>query len=152
MSGGAAYDRTQAREEFLYSKRLRQVIVGAGVDPFDLLAPTSARREDEDRQSSPTLPPTLQHAEPVHARQAKVQHRRDIVFRVAAKPGLLSVGDPLDNVSRLGQRAFDVSRDGVIVLDQQDAHQSSPALPAAPDAASTTNSCRRPSPSTLRNS
>src|SRR6478735_3788217 len=46
----AAHQRLHARQDFLEVIRLGDVVVGAGLQPFDLVLPAIARRQDQDRE------------------------------------------------------------------------------------------------------
>jgi hypothetical protein len=66
--------------------------------------------------------PALKHRKPIHSGQAQVENYSAIIFRVAAKPGLLAVANGLDHVAGSFQRVCHVGRDSGIVLDQKHAH------------------------------
>ena len=49
VAGGAANEGAQAGQHLLHVEGLGDIIVGAGVEALDLVAPRIARREDEHR-------------------------------------------------------------------------------------------------------
>ena len=122
LTGRAAEQRAQPRDQLLHLERLGQVVVGAGVDPLDPLGPHAARGEDEDRQRGPAGPPPLQHRQPVELGQAEIEDRGVIGLRVALEPGLLAVRHHVDGHAGSLERGRDVGCDARLVLDDEDLH------------------------------
>jgi D-alanyl-D-alanine carboxypeptidase/D-alanyl-D-alanine-endopeptidase (penicillin-binding protein 4) len=144
-----------ARHQLLHVEGLGQVVVGAGVDPFDPFGPGAARGQDQHRHAASLRPPALQHREPVHAWQPEVEHHQVIVLGVAEKPGLLAVAGGLDVETGGGERCGQVGAYPGVVLDGERAHQSPSSCPTEtirPVAASTMASISRPSGVTSSNS
>ena len=54
---------------------------------------------------SPGAAPFLEHAEPVHLRQADIEHHRVVGLGVAEEMPLLAVEGDVDGIAGLGQRA-----------------------------------------------
>jgi len=74
VSGSSADQGAQPHDEFLHAERLDEVIVGAGLEAFDLVRPTVARGEDQHRQPASGRAPSLQHGDAGHLGQAEIEH------------------------------------------------------------------------------
>ena len=55
---------------------------------------------------------------------AQIEDDRGVILGVALEPGFLAIGFPIDHIPRFVQRCAHVSRDTLVVLHEQDAHQS----------------------------
>ena len=108
---------------------LGDIVVGAGVDALDLVAPSVAGGQDQDRHRAPGLAPRLEHRDAVALGQANVEHDRVIRLRVAAKPALLAVESAVDRIARGLERRRNLAIEIAIVFDNQKPH----ALPYLPD-------------------
>jgi hypothetical protein len=64
---------TRSRASSSPTERLADVVVGAGVARRDLVLLLAARRQHDDRHAGP-LAERADHLEPVHVRQAEVEH------------------------------------------------------------------------------
>ena len=104
VAGGAADERAHPRQHLLDVERLRDVIVGAGVDPLHLVRPAVARGQKQHRHGAPVAAPLLEHGEPVEPRQADVEHDRVVGFGVAEEMPLLAVEGVVDDVAGIAQR------------------------------------------------
>ena len=118
----------QPRDEHDERERLRQEVVGAGVERLRLVVLAVLGREHEDRCPVAFVAERRADLEPVHARQEDVEHDRAVVAgarpargrrvrRGRCRPRSPRRSSPRD---RLGQRH--------LVLDHQDPH---PAIVAA---------------------
>ena len=63
----------QPGEQLVHAERLGDEVVGAGIERGDLVGLLLAHREDDDRDLAPA-PESLDHLDPVDARQAEVEH------------------------------------------------------------------------------
>jgi hypothetical protein len=61
VAGRTAQQRADARQHLLEMKGLGDVVVGAGVETLDLVAPAVARGEDEDWHGPAGAAPSLEH-------------------------------------------------------------------------------------------
>ena len=122
MAGGPAHQRAQARQHLLHMERLGDIIVGAGVDALDLVAPPVASGQDQDRHRAPGLAPRLEDRDAVAFGQADVEHDRVIGLGVAAKPALLAIESAVDRIARGLQRGGDLPIEIAIVFDNQKSH------------------------------
>src|SRR3546814_11322684 len=52
--------------------------------------------------------PLLEHAEPVHLRQADIQHHRIIGFGIAEEVPFFTIEGHVDGIAAVGQRLFDL--------------------------------------------
>ena len=97
------------------------IIVGAGVESLNLVAPAVARGENQDGHGAAIAPPGLQHGNAVHLRQADVQHDRVIRLAVAKEMSLLAVKRAIDHVAGVGQRGRKLAIEIGIVFDDEKA-------------------------------
>ena len=104
VAGGAAHERPQARQHLLHMERLGDVVVGAGVDALDLVAPPVAGGQDQDRHRAPGLAPRFEDRDAVALGQADVEHDSVIGFGVAAKPAFLAIESAVDRITRSLER------------------------------------------------
>ena len=98
-------ERAQARQDFLHPKRLGHVIIGAAIDALHLFVPATPRGQYEDRHGNAGLPPLAQQREPIHARQAEVEHDGIIAFGLHEKVGALAVACSVNRVAGLAKRS-----------------------------------------------
>ncbi len=91
VTGGAAQQGAQARQQLFGNERLGEVIVSAGIKASHLLAPRIAGGQNQDREGFSVRTPFLQDADAVHLRQAEVQDHRIIGFGVAQKMAILAI-------------------------------------------------------------
>ena len=123
VAGGAPEDRPQARDQLLHAERLGQVIVRAGVDALDALAPAVPGGEDQHRQGHLGGAQPAQHPEPVEARQPEIEHHGVVGLGLGAEPRRLAVAHHVGDVAGPLQPLPDVGGDARLVLDDQDAHR-----------------------------
>ena len=121
--------RPQPREDLLHPKRLGHVVVGAAVDPLDLLVPAAARRQHQHRHGEPRVAPAPQDREAVDAGQAKVEHDRVVAFRLSEEIGALAVGRAIDRIPGVAERRRELTRQPRFVFDHQDPHLTVIAQP-----------------------
>jgi hypothetical protein len=103
-------------------ERLGDIIVGAGVDALDLVAPPVAGGQDQDRHRASGLAPGLEDRDAVAFGQADVEHDRVVGLGVAAKPALLAVESAVDRIARGLERCGDLAIEIAIVFDNQKSH------------------------------
>lgn len=72
--GAAAQQRADAGLELVNVEGLDQIVVRARIQPRDAVAGGVARGEDQHRHRVGGGAQALQHLQPVHARQAEVEH------------------------------------------------------------------------------
>ena len=118
-------------------ERLRQIVVGAGIDAVDALGPARARGQDQHRHVTAIRAPALEHGEPVHARQAEIEDDGAVILGVAAEPCLFAVAHGLDDIARGFERARDIRCDPPVVLDKKYTHHFSLIRSISPLRAST---------------
>ncbi len=125
MAGGAAQQGADARQHLLHVEGFCDIVVGAGIEALHLVAPAVARGEDEHGHLAPLAPPGLQHREPVHLRQADVQHDGVIGLGLAEEMAFLAIMGAVDGIAGLGQRLDHLAIEIGIVLDNEQAHGNS---------------------------
>ena len=117
---GAPQRGLHARAELAHRERLGDVVVGAELEPEDLvdLLGLGGEHDDRDRRARAQAPADL---EPVDLRQHHVEH--DEVERLLgeARERLAAVGRLHDLVAVLAQREGEQRLDRLLVVDEQDA-------------------------------
>ena len=121
VTGGAAQQRPDPRQNFLEMKRLGDIVVGAGVEALHLVAPAIARGQDQHRHQPSVAAPCLQHRDAVHLGQADVEHDRIIGFAVAEEVALLAIEGAVDHVAGIAQRRGELTIEIGIVFNDEEA-------------------------------
>src|SRR5215217_482672 len=73
VTRGAAQQRSHARQHLLNVEGFGNVIVGAGIESLNLVAPAIACRKDENRHGATGTAPSLEHGNAIHFREADVE-------------------------------------------------------------------------------
>ena len=110
----------QAREELTHAERLRDVVVGAGVERHDLLRILVPGREHDDRDRGPA-PEAVHDFDAVDAGQAEVDDRRVVRARRAARQRGLARLDEIDLVAARFQMRTERTQQRTLVVNDQDA-------------------------------
>ena len=84
--------------------------------------------QDQHRHMPPGNAPAPQHGEAIHGREAEIENDEVVGLGIAAKPGVLAIGGMIDDIASAGQRRFHVTGDPRLVLDNENAHQSSSSI------------------------
>ena len=129
---GVPQRRADARHEFRDAERLRQVIVGAGIERGDLVALLPARGDDDDRHGAPRAQ-SVDHFEPVHVRQAEVQQHDIRPATRGQRQAFLPGRGLVERVAVAAERRPQEADDRRLVLDDQNArgvlgHEGQPVL------------------------
>ncbi len=122
VAGGAAQERPEPRQQLLHVKRLGDVIVRAGVEGVDLVAPAIARRQHQDRHGLAARPPGGDDRGTVLLRQAEVQDHGVIRLGLAQELALLAVHGAVDRVSGALECGDDLAIEVAIILDDKQPH------------------------------
>ncbi len=104
MAGGTADQRAEPRQHLLEVERLGDIVVGAGIDAGDLVAPAVARGQDQHRHLAAAATPALDHADAIHLRQADIEHDGVVGFRIAEEMAFLAVKGTVDDIAGVDQR------------------------------------------------
>src|SRR4051812_13485028 len=128
VAGGAAQQRADPRQHLLQVERLCDIVVGTCIEALDLVAPAVARGEDQDRHGAAVAPPGFQHRDAVLLRQADVEHHGIVGLVVTEKMPLLAIEGAIDDIAGVGQRLGKLAIEIGVVLDDEQAHASSPKL------------------------
>ena len=99
VAGGPADQRAHPRQHLFDMVGLGDIIVGAGVDTGNLVAPAIARRQHQHRHVAAVPPPTLDDADPVHLRQADIETISIVGLGVAEKMALFAVKGTIDHIA-----------------------------------------------------
>ena len=110
---GAPDQRAQPREQLLEPERLREVVVGAGVDSLDGLVPAAWGGQHQDGDRDPRVAPASKHREPVNFRQAQIEHDRVVALRLFEEIGALPVGRAVHRVPGVRERVRASCRDSM---------------------------------------
>ena len=97
LPAGAPDQRAHPRQHFFHLERLRDVVVGAAVDPLHLLVPATARRQHQHGTRC-LVAPAAEHGQAVDVRQAEVEHD-GVVPSVCQEIGAFAVGGAVHRVT-----------------------------------------------------
>ena len=122
---GAAQQGADAGEQLLHVEGLRDVVVGAGIEALDLVAPAVAGGQDDDRHLASLAAPGVQDRDAVHLRQAEIEDDGVVGLGLAEELPFLAVDGRVDRVARLFEGGHDLLIEGSVVLDDEKAHGSS---------------------------
>ena len=122
VARGAADEGAQPRDQLLGLEGLGKIIVGAGVQPGDLVRPAVARGEDEDGHGLALLAPAVEDGEAVYLGQAEVEDDGVVIFGGAEIMAVLAVGGEVDRVAGAFQRRAQLASEVGLVFDDQNAH------------------------------
>jgi hypothetical protein len=115
-------ERAEPREHFLHPERLCDVVVRSAVDAVDLFVPAAAGREHEHRHGQPRVAPAPEDREPVHLRQAEVEHDRVVALGLREEVPAGAVGRAVDGVPRLPEGHGQLRRNPRFVFDDEHPH------------------------------
>ena len=118
----AAQQRLHARQHFFEVIGLRDVVVGAGLQAFDLVLPAIARREDEDRKFLAGLAQAADEIEPGKLRQAEIDDGDVERIFLAGEQAFLAIGGDVDREALLHQLIAQAFAQRRFVLDHQCSH------------------------------
>ena len=118
----AADQRAQPRQQHDERERLRQEVVGAGVERLGLVVLAVLGGEDEDRRPHAFVAQRAAHLVAVHAGQEDVEHD-GVVRALPGPPQAVGpvVGD-VDVEALGGEAVGDRRREQLLVFHHQDAH------------------------------
>jgi hypothetical protein len=120
LAGCAANQGPKSCENFLHSKRFGHVIVRAAVNALNLFVPAPPRRQDEDRHLNAGFAPSSKHGESVHFREAKVEQRGIVSFRLSEKIRALSVIGTIHRIPGAPDSTRELFAQRRLILDNQD--------------------------------
>ena len=76
----AADERAQARDQLFGLEWFGQVIVGARVEPSDLVRPAVARGQHQHRHLAAFLAPAVEHGQPIDLGQAQIEDHGVVIL------------------------------------------------------------------------
>ena len=100
-------------------KRLCHIIVSAGVEALNLVAPAIARGQNEHRHRTPVAAPGFQHRDAIHLRQTDIENDGVIRLTVAEEVPFFTVERAIDHISGVGQRRRQLAIEIRIILDNK---------------------------------
>jgi hypothetical protein len=116
-----AQERAEAGEEFLERERLREVVVGPGVETGHTVLHVAEGGQHEDGHGEAARTETLDEGAPIKARKPPVYDEGIVPARERFEKAPLPVGLDRDDVALLFQPTPDGLGDGRLVLDEQEA-------------------------------
>jgi hypothetical protein len=118
------------RDQLFAVEGLGQVVVGPEAEPPELGFGRILAREDQDRRFHPGQPKMAQHVVARHVRQVQVQQNQVVVIELGEVDRLLAQPCRVDVEVGMTQHQLDTLCRGRIILDEQNAHYSSPFVRA----------------------
>src|SRR4029077_16440706 len=122
MSSRATQERADAGQYLFEVKRLGDIVVGAGVESLDLVAPAVTRGEDQNQHSAPIATPRFQDRNAVHLRQTNVEYDGVVGLTVAEIVALLAIESAIDHISGVTQCGGELTIEIRIVLNNEQTH------------------------------
>ena len=124
LGAAAPMQRPDAGQELVELERLRQVIVGPGIEPADHVLDRVPRREHQDRRV-PAFPPQLgRDLEPVLLREHDVEQDDVVLVDVGQHGALVPVGGDVHHVALFLQPLLDEPGDLPVVLHDENLHEA----------------------------
>jgi hypothetical protein len=119
----APAEGAQAGEKLLEGERLREVVVGAGVEAADAVVDAVERGEEEDGRVETLAAERLAELDAVYAREKDVEDD-DIVRSVAGHgEAIFAVVREVDRVAFLFEHAADYLGEAAFVFDEEEIHK-----------------------------
>ena len=122
LRDASARERAQPSVQLRERERLREIVVGAGVESGDAILDASARSQHEHGRPDSVLAPGATHAHSVEARQHQVEHDRVVLDRLSHPEGVVARSRHVDRVSVLAQAADEKAGHLELVLDDEKTH------------------------------
>jgi hypothetical protein len=97
-------------------------IFGAGIEPAHAVLQSVLRGEDQHRQGRLAPAQALQHLDAVQPRQAEIEDEQVELLGEQRRVGIGAVGDVIDRIARLAQRAHEPVGNDAVVFGEQDMH------------------------------
>ena len=123
LDGAAAGERPQAGEQLGERERLREVVVGAAVEPGDAVLDGVARGQHQDRRPDAVVAQAAAGLEAVDARQHHVEDDRVVLGGARHPQRVLAARRHVRDDPLLAQAAADQRRHLHLVLDDQHPHR-----------------------------
>jgi hypothetical protein len=118
----AANERTKARHQLAEVVRLDEVVVGAGVEPFDARFHSVARGQHENRHRASGVADRPADGQAVDEREHDVEDDAVVVGGGGLEDGRFAVFGHVDRVGVLAQPLCQHVRRVWLVFDQKDSH------------------------------
>src|SRR5215510_5881768 len=132
VTRGTADLGAEAGQQLFHVKRFGHVVVGAGVHPGNLVAPTIAGGQDDDGHVAAGTAPLLEHADAVDLGQTGVKNDDVVGLGLAEKEALLAVEGGIDGVTGIGQRRNQLAIEIAVIFEDQYAHDCLTLVLCAP--------------------
>jgi hypothetical protein len=114
----------QPGKEFLDMERLGDIIVSAGVETLNLVAPPVAGRQNQHRHGAAGPPPFHEQGSAVLFGQAQIQDNGIVRFGVAQKPTFFAIEGAVDGVACPRKRGENLPIEVLVILDDEQPHAS----------------------------
>src|SRR5215831_4675598 len=116
-----AQKRAYTREHFFKMEWLGDIIVGAGIETLDLVAPSIASGQHQHRHCPSCPAPGFQDRDAVHLRQADIENDGVVGFGLSEIVSLFAVESTIDDITGVSQRGSELSVEVRIILDDEEA-------------------------------
>ncbi len=132
----ASQQRLQARQNLFKVEGLGDVVIGPGLQAFDLVLPIVARRENQDGVALVARPQAADDLEACDLRQAEIDDRNVQGIFESGEQRFLAIRRDIDGEAGVGEPVFQHVAQRSFVFDNQHAHgtvpKSSSLLPHRP--------------------
>ena len=122
LTGGSAGERAQPREQLLERERLHQVVVGAGVEPFDAIIDCVASRQHQHRRPHILVAQSPANVEAVQAGQHHVEDDCVVRRRLRHPQPFFATPCGVGDVAFLAETAYEQLGELRLVLHDQHTH------------------------------
>ncbi|MPL88445.1 hypothetical protein SDC9_34468 [bioreactor metagenome] len=117
--GHATQDRVDPQQQLLWLERLRQIVVGAGLEPLDPFACLAAGGEQQDRCRHPARAQIAGQAQPVLARHHHVEHDHVELEPGQQAPRMRRIARRSDKKAVADQELLQKAADPFVIVDDQ---------------------------------
>ena len=115
-------------DQFVELEGLGKIVIGARVEPGDLVRPAVACGEHEHRRDAAFLAPAIEHGQPVNLGKPEIEHDRVIIFGRAHEMPVLAIGREIDGIADALKRGLELFAERGLVFYDQNAQYLSPVL------------------------
>ena len=119
MAAGAPDQRAQPRENFLHLERFGDVVVGAAVDPLDLLVPAATSGQHQYRGRQRGVAPLPEECQAIDPGETEVEEHGVVVLGARQEIRPRAVGGGVDRVTRVTERCRQLPREAGFVFDDE---------------------------------
>ncbi len=118
--------RADPGEQLVKAERLREVVIGAAVEPAHDVLDRIARRQHQDRRVASLAPEFLRHLKPGLLREHDVEQDHVVLVDVGQHRGFRAVGGDVHDVTFLLESLLDEAGNLPVVFHQENFHGAYP--------------------------